>query len=592
MCLAHVKPSGVDHALAAIRPGSDIDLRGTAITPDLLSKLLQALTSNDEEYARPKLGNARFNGVQFSGDADFGGAQFNGHAVFAGAQFNGNAAFDVAEFGGLADFERTQFNGHAGFSAQFNGNANFFWTRFDNAARFEGAQFSGIAGFNGAQFSGITGFSLAQFTGHVGFDRAQFGMGVGFDKVQFGGDANFSQAQFSSNAVFRGVQFNGDATFDWARFENLFGPLVCRGRFSARGIMVAKAARLHVAATEVILIGARFTAPTVLSVRYGAVDLTDATVDGPITIASHPSPFTIWDGSAMGEASLSGDARAKLSSLARVDAANVVLADVDLSRCVFSGAHHLDQIRIEGHCRFAAVPQGWQRGRTRMPVRWTRRKVLAEEAAWRADPARPTPARAGWSNPGGKDEPVPAPSPAQLAVLYRQLRKALEDGKDTPGAADFYYGEMEARRHDTDGTPRGERALLHTYWLLSGYALRASRALGFLAATATATFLLMLTLGLPDNQLDPQITGTQPAPGGRVALTQSTPDPALTLPLARRFTADRTDKAALVVVNSVIFRSTGATLTGPGTWIEIISRIGEPVLLGFAAVAARGRVQR
>jgi hypothetical protein len=75
-------------------------------------------------------------------------------------------------------------------------------------------------------------------------------------------------------------------------------------------------------------------------------------------------------------------------------------------------------------------------------------------------------------------------------------------------------------------------------------------------------------------------------------LTEATPDPTLTLHLSQRFTATRADQAGLVVVNSVIFRSTGTPLTGPGTWIEIISRIGEPVLLGFAAVAARGRVQR
>ncbi|MGH3198415.1 MAG: hypothetical protein ACRDOH_13540 [Streptosporangiaceae bacterium] len=29
-----------------------------------------------------------------------------------------------------------------------------------------------------------------------------------------------------------------------------------------------------------------------------------------------------------------------------------------------------------------------------------------------------------------------------------------------------------------------------------------------------------------------------------------------------------------------------------GTWTEIVTRICEPVLLGFAAVAARGRIQR
>jgi hypothetical protein len=295
----------------------------------------------------------------------------------------------------------------------------------------------------------------------------------------------------------------------------------------------------------------------------------------------------------MDEPQFSGDPRTKVTSLAGVDAANIVLTDVDLSGCVFSGAHHLDQIRLEGRCLFAAAPRGWHRVNARiLLLRWTRRKVLAEEAAWRTDPRHGTVAHAGWINPSRWGRPVPAPSPAQLAVLYRQLRKALEDGKDAPGAADFYYGEMEARRHDTESTPRAERALLHAYWLLSGYALRASRALGFLAATAFATFLLLLALGLPDNQLDPQITGSVPAAGGDVVLTQSTPDPALTLPLDQRFTTQRANQAALVVVNSVIFRSTGTALTGPGTWIEIISRIGEPALLGFAAVAARGRVQR
>jgi hypothetical protein len=42
--------------------------------------------------------------------------------------------------------------------------------------------------------------------------------------------------------------------------------------------------------------------------------------------------------------------------------------------------------------------------------------------------------------------------PAQLALVYRALRKALEDGANAPGAADFYYGEMEMRRHDHVGT--------------------------------------------------------------------------------------------------------------------------------------------
>jgi hypothetical protein len=56
----------------------------------------------------------------------------------------------------------------------------------------------------------------------------------------------------------------------------------------------------------------------------------------------------------------------------------------------------------------------------------------------------------------------------QIAELYRAFRKGGEDAKDEPDAADFYYGEMEMRRH-ADG--RGEvyrgqvgRAILTLYF--------------------------------------------------------------------------------------------------------------------------------
>jgi hypothetical protein len=50
-------------------------------------------------------------------------------------------------------------------------------------------------------------------------------------------------------------------------------------------------------------------------------------------------------------------------------------------------------------------------------------------------------------------------------VVKRPL-KGREDAKDEPGAADFYYGECEMRRHDLDA-PRAERLVLWAYWLLS-----------------------------------------------------------------------------------------------------------------------------
>ena len=62
------------------------------------------------------------------------------------------------------------------------------------------------------------------------------------------------------------------------------------------------------------------------------------------------------------------------------------------------------------------------------------------------------------------------------AAIYRSLRRGLEEAGDSPGAADFYYGEMEARRHGAKRqgsrsgrtTASGERAILTAYWLVSG----------------------------------------------------------------------------------------------------------------------------
>jgi hypothetical protein len=557
----------------------------------------------------PEFGLAWFDQAQFRGDAQFAWVRFGGDARFGGARFSGEARFEGARFSGRADFAGAQFDAGAWFgepSRPPGTGAELTGARFIGDARFEDAQFNGYALFEGAQFSASAGFERALFGGEATFAQAGFSSGARFSGAQFSDSADFYLARFARYTEFSRVRFSGaasfdsarcaeDAKFDAARFDQAWiGPLTCTKKLSVRDAAFGHAVRLRAAATSVDLTGSRFTAPAVFALRYAEVDLADMVADAPVTVTWHAASFETTPAyGPLQEREEYNNSRPSVASVAGVDVANLVLSDVDVSRCVFSGAHHLDQIRLEGRCVFASAPRGWYFGRNWIPVRrWTRRKLLAEEVAWRVGACRPALSRAGWAKPKNTIDPAVRPSPAQLAVLYRQLRKALEDGKDTPGAADFYYGEMEARRHDTYSTARGERALLHAYWLVSGYALRASRALGFLAATAAATFVLMMTIGLPDNQLNPQIAGTMAAPGRNVMLTESTPDPALTLPLVQRFTAHRADQAALVVVNSVIFRSAGTDLTGSGTWIEIASRIGEPVLLGFAALAARGRVQR
>lgn len=178
-------------------------------------------------------------------------------------------------------------------------------------------------------------------------------------------------------------------------------------------------------------------------------------------------------------------------------------------------------------------------------------------------PGRPR-QRAGWTPAPTHPTGTPAagvPGPAALAALYRQLRKAFEDGKDEPGAADFYMGEMEMRRLDNrPGRPRAERGLLTAYWALSGYGLRASRALAWLGLAMTATVLAVMLWGLPTSDPKPLTTGTQAAPGQPVLLTTDNPAPVLTGPPHTRLTTERAEKATRIVLNSVVFRSSGHPL--------------------------------
>jgi hypothetical protein len=277
----------------------------------------------------------------------------------------------------------------------------------------------------------------------------------------------------------------------------------------------------------------------------------------------------------------------------------LVLADTDLSDCLFSGAFHLDQLRLEGRCTFARTPTGLHRRHLIWPYRWSRRRTLAEEHHWRAQTAgQPAPASGQapsprhWRTRPHHPDSDQTPVSEGVAALYRHLRKAFEDGKNEPGAADFYYGEMEMRRHDRTGTPPGERGLLWGYWLLSGYGLRASRALSWLLAAMAVTVLLVMGLGLPDSSPRQVATGTVPADGGRVTLAVDKQDPKLTLPVADRFTEERCDNALQVVLNSVVFRSSGQDLTTWGTYTEMVSRFTEPGLLALAILAMRGRIKR
>ncbi|MCX4458738.1 pentapeptide repeat-containing protein [Streptomyces sp. NBC_01728] len=638
VCLAHVTDAQRTAYLATLAAGIDIDHRGTPFTQPLLDELLNALRA--PTTGRINIGDAQFEEAQFSGQADFEGAQFSSDASFGMAQFSGPVRFDGAQFSGYAGFHGTQFSGDAGFSgaqfssdsrfdmAQFNGSAwfkaaqfsgeagfigaqfsgsahlafsgtaHFVRARFGREAHFDGAQFSGEAHFNEAQFSGSAWFGRARFNSAAQFTSALFSGGARFDGAQFSGYAWFHGAQFSGYAWFHGAQFSEDAWFVGAQFNDVsaLGPAVCASRMNLSGAVFTVPLMLQVAARELVCDRTQWQSTATVRVRYARVDLTDAVLSAPFAVTAHPAPFTAADQAVDETLLASRSPKVAVASVQGVDAAHLVLTDTDLSECLFTGAFHLDQIRLEGRTTFAPVPQGIHR-RHIWPVRWSPRRTLAEEHHWRAQVAgqpAPSPGQTAsprrWRTGPHHGAPARTPDPEDMAAVYRQLRKAFEDGKNEPGAADFYYGEMEMRRHDRTGTPRGERGLLWGYWLLSGYGLRSSRAFSWLLATMSLTVLLLMGFGLPTHDPHPATTGT--LAHGKISLNTSTPDPALNGGWQQRMTWPRAEKATRVALNSVIFRASGQNLTTAGTYIEMTSRLLEPTLLALAALAVRGRIKR
>ena len=150
--------------------------------------------------------------------------------------------------------------------------------------------------------------------------------------------------------------------------------------------------------------------------------------------------------------------------------------------------------------------------------------------------------------------------------MYRALRKSREDAKDEPGAADFYYGEMEMRRYDrgesdaSGGWSRGlvSRGVLTTYWLISGYGLRAWRSLVALTVVTALFAVAFHYIGF--------IRPPEPA-------TYWT-----SLLYAFRSTISLTDSQV--------------TLTAWGSLFQALLRITGPVLLGLMLLALRNRVKR
>jgi uncharacterized protein YjbI with pentapeptide repeats len=601
-CIAHSDRRTQDLALAIAKAGANLDaFRGVEVYPHLLRRLLAACRPAPDE--RPILRGARFDrailiaadlrGVSFVGFCDFtattfagdtsfinaafssvasfnaarfmadalfydatfeddilfSSAEFRGRAAFAGSAFRDGALFDKATFHGFAGFRKVKFADGADFDkVKFAGSADFDKVKFADSARFEEAIFRGSASFNGAAFAGGAWFSDCRFEESTSFFRTAFRGSTAFDGVRFGQDATFSEASFKREVDLGSARFGGDLDFESAEIDS--GGLVAVAPESDLNLRHARfGGPLEVVAIakDVWLEATTFASGGHLAL-VGAVSASSARFGGAITLTQPTFAIAVWRLVSWLARAGQPPSRTYLDSLAyaSLEEPLTVGIGVSLEDCDFTSVQHLHRLEVLDLTAFARGPRS--------------RRVIEGEIRWRAYHRN----RAGslrralmptWPEPWYRAN---APSAGELAATYRALRRSREESLDAPGGGDFYYGELEMRRHD-ESRPSGERWVLWAYWAASGYGLRPLRSTGALALTFVLATALTTAFGLE---------------------------------------ASAADTAALAVFASVAGSAVSLTgqvteeLNTTGELIRLATRLLGPLFIGLTVLAIRGRVTR
>jgi hypothetical protein len=328
------------------------------------------------------------------------------------------------------------------------------------------------------------------------------------------------------------------------------------------GATFASTVRIAASADRITARGTDFQQGLDLGARWAEIALDETRFGAPSVVAFVDEDVSAGRDGFVYDAEADLDERLELAgrrvrphvvSLRRANLEGLLLSGVDLHACRFVKAHNLDRLRLEndvGFVRTNALPHAGSR------------HVISEEVHWRAE-------RVGWPWDALYESTCKPPAwlaeqdrrldtafeASLVASIYRSLRKGREDAKDEPGAADFYYGEMEMRRHD-ETAPLAERAILWLYWLVSGYGLRASRALAALVAVVLVFAVVLDLWG---------------------------------------FDPDRNFGHALLVSiqsTTALLRGITEPLTTAGEWAVTALRLLGPLLLGLMILSLRGRVKR
>lgn len=586
----------------------------------------------------------------FLGPARFSDTTFRGGASFSDTDFRSDALFDSCEFVGAAWFGEARFNGYTTFSGCVMKDRAFFYkTSWRDGPYFSGAAFAGDATFSSMSVKGETWFTDAIFGGEAGFYSSEFNGECRFSNTVFGKDTSFESAKFNSEIYLSNVVAYSDVSFQSAViagsftcYDSCFRGSLSFGRseiaaaavadsfakkwdfFEAKisatniGTMIGSEivflrtvfqnhCTLYAAASKIWCAAMRVEKGIFLALCSPDVDLSDAEFSERSIVSTYLKgrleSTTLDRDRVVGDGAIRDRGRAVIDagnafllslrseidslpvqcvirSLARANIGELEITTAILDECRFNSASGLDNLRIGSSCTFLTMPRFW-RGR-----RFVRRRVLQEEVDWR---------EAHFGRRRIRSEPSLQTS-EHVAGLYRDLRKGLEDSKNEPGAADFYYGEMEMRRLSGRQRPTGltplqrpravERTLLYCYWLVSGYGMRASRAAITLSASIFVAAFLFTHGSLA--------VMSTPAPTP-MSVNVASGIIAYSAPVAAR-PPDFAEALEFAARRSVSITQIGAprniTPRGLGIVLEILLRLIGPGLLALFFLALRARTKR
>jgi len=540
---------------------------------------------------------AGFKDWTFGADSSFVRAQFRDGATFQDARFAGEAPFEAATFGEGVTFTQSVFMCGANFSyATFGPSAGFVGSQFEATTSFRDADFDDGADFDQATFWSQVSFSHATFSDRASLTGVEAKDAAYFTNARFGsdcritgtvgGESNFRSATFGPRALFR-LEIDELISFENAEFGERawLDHISAGGPVSFKNARFGQAPRMTLLGPQIDMSGLELAEGALVEVGWAELELSRLVLDGS-TVVSALAQAPRSRPSGLPE---QRTARPRILTVQGTDLANLVLCNADLRPCNFAGSYNIDKLRLDGAETFGGTPG--------LPL-WTRRRVLTDERMWRRQYSGAIRSR-GWFPaqylPQDHEEPQRANEPRrgravearsrarQVAQLYRALRKSKEDSKDEPGAADFYYGEMEMRRLGTRSPI--ERALLTAYWLVAGYGLRASRAL--------AAFVIALVLGAivfnesgfdRSPQLAIGIVRVLPTTGEVVYGRVQQPGARLGFGAAVEYSIRSS--------TSLLQPTQPRPMTYAGKGAEAVLRLLGPLLLGLTILSLRNRVKR